>query len=161
LGAKGASIPQTWFDVATLVGVPIKWYIMQERGLPAKHVAYEGKEFTIEWYHDKAGYSQAFEFAEALSDADKRKLAILFLALGDIGKIQNKEKFRYEGDKVYALKPKPHRFLSFFFEGSKVIITNAFTKKQDKLPSAEKQRALKCMKDYEHRVREGSYYGKQ
>jgi hypothetical protein len=133
---------------------------MENREPPARYIAYEGKEFTIEWYYDTAGCSQAFEFAESLSDAEKRKLATLFSALGDIGKIQNKQKFRYEGDKVYAFKPKPHRFLSFFFKGSKVIVTNAFTKKQDKLPPAEKERALKCMKDYEQRVKAGSYYGK-
>src|SRR4051794_38896761 len=111
-----------------------------------QYIAYEGKEFTIEWYHDRAGYSQALEYSEALDDAEKRKLAILLSALGDIGKIQNKEKFRNEGDKIYAFKPKPHRFLSFFFEGSKVIITNAFTKKKDKLPPGEKEKAVKCKK---------------
>jgi len=78
-----------------------------------------GRTFTIEWYCDASGYSQAREFAEGLGDAEKRKLAVLFAAMGDIGRIQNKEKFRYEGDKIYAFKPKPHRFLSFFFEAAK------------------------------------------
>jgi hypothetical protein len=123
-----------------------------------QYIAYEGKKFTIEWYLDPAGYSQALAFVESLDDADKRKLAMLFAALGDIGKIHNKEKFRYEGDKIFAFKPKPHRFLSFFFEGSKVIITNAFTKKRNKLSPAEKERALKCMQDYEQRVQAGKYY---
>jgi phage-related protein len=54
--------------------------------------------------------------------------------------------------------PKPHRFLSFFFTGGKVIVTNAFTKKQDKLPATEKERALKAMQDYEQRVKTGTYY---
>jgi len=64
------------------------------------------------------------------------------------------------GDKVYALKPKPHRFLSFFFAGRKIIITNAFMKKKDKLPPGEKARALKCMQDYEQRLKAGIYYAK-
>jgi hypothetical protein len=124
------------------------------------HIAYEGRKFTIEWYYDASGYSQARAFAEAIDDAEKRKLAVLLAALADIGKIHNKERFRYEGDKIYAFKPKPHRFLCFFFEGGKVIITNAFTKKKDKLPPGEKKLALKCLKDYEQRVKAGSYYGK-
>jgi len=62
------------------------------------------------------------------------------------------------GDKIYAFKPKPHRFLAFFFTGGKVIITNAFAKKSDKLPPGEKDRALRCMQDYEQRVKAGSYY---
>ena len=40
----------------------------------------------------------------------------------------------------------------FFFSGSKVIVTNAFHKKTNKLPAGEKQRALKCKEDYEIRV---------
>ncbi len=125
-----------------------------------EYIAYDGGKFTIEWYHDAAGYSQALDFAESLNDADKRKLAVLLSALGDIGQIHNKEKFRYEGDKIYAFKPQPHRFLSFFFSSGKVIITNAFTKKQNKLPAGEKARALRCRRDYENRVKAGSYYDK-
>lgn len=32
----------------------------------------------------------------------------------NIGKILNIQKFRYEGDKIYAFRPKPDRFLCFF-----------------------------------------------
>jgi hypothetical protein len=60
--------------------------------------------------------------------------------MGDTGKIRDESKFRNEGDKVYAFKPQPHRFLSFFVEGKKIIVTNAFWKKQDKLPKGEKER---------------------
>ncbi len=123
-------------------------------------IAYRGRVFTIEWYCDESGESQAREFAEELSDGDKRKLAVLFVTLGDLGKIQNKEKFRHEGYKIYAFKPQPHRFLSFFFAGGKVIVTNAFTKKRDKLPPGDKDRALRCKSDYERRVKAESYYGK-
>ena len=98
------------------------------------------------------------DFVESIEESDQRKLAVLLSALGDIGHIHNKEKFRHEGDQIYAFKPKPHRFLSFFFAGRKVIITNAFTKKQDKLPIPEKERALKCMQDYEQRVKKRTYY---
>jgi hypothetical protein len=124
----------------------------------SEFIAYEGQKFTIEWYHDASGKSQAFDFAESMVESEQRKLAVLFKALGDIGKIQNKEKFRNEGNKIHAFKPKPHRFLSFFFTGGKVIVTNAFTKKQDKLPATEKERALKAMQDYEQRVKTGTYY---
>jgi phage-related protein len=50
-------------------------------------------------------------------------------------------------------------FLAFFFAGGKLIITNAFAKKSDKLPPGEKDRALKRKKDFEQRVQAGSYYG--
>src|SRR5207245_6996577 len=121
-------------------------------------VAYEGRKFTIEWYYDDRSYSQALEYAEALDEADRKKLAALLMVVGDIGQLRNKQKFRYEGDKIYAFKPKPHRFLAFFFAGGKVIITNAFAKKSDKVPPGQKDRALKCMKDYQQRVKRGQYY---
>ncbi len=60
--------------------------------------------------------------------------------MGDLGQLRNKQKFRHEGDQIYAFKPKPHRFLAFFFEGGRVIVTNAFTKKSDKPPPGEKAR---------------------
>jgi phage-related protein len=121
-------------------------------------IAYAGRVFRIEWYYDERGRSQALEYAEALDEADRKKLAALLTVVGDIGRLRNKQRFRYEGDQIYALKPKPHRFLAFFFEGGKVIVTNAFTKKSDKLPPGEKDRALRCMKDYEQRVKAGTYY---
>jgi hypothetical protein len=128
---------------------------------PREIIAYEGRQFTIEWYYDEDGHSQALEYAEGLDEADRRKLAALLMVVGDIGQLRNKQKFRHEGDKIYAFKPKPHRFLAFFFEGGKVIITNAFTKKSDKLPPGEKARALKCKKDYEQRVKAGTYYAEE
>lgn len=134
---------------------------MAKQKKPRETIAYAGRKFTIEWYFDAAEHSQAFDFAESLNVAEQRKLALLLSALGDIGHIQNKEKFRREGDKIYAFKPKLHRFLCFFFTGGKVIITNAFTKKQDKLPPREKERALKCTKDYAQRVKADSYYGEE
>ena len=126
---------------------------------PREIIAYEGRQFTIEWYYDEDGHSQALEYAEGLDEADRRKLAALLMVVGDIGQLRNKQKFRYEGDQIYAFKPKPHRFLAFFFTGAKVIITNAFAKKSDQMPPGEKDRALKCKKDYEQRVHAGRYYG--
>lgn len=78
----------------------------------------------------------------------------------DIGQIRNQQKFNTEGDQIYAFKPMPHRFLCFFFIGSKIIVTNAFEKKQQKLPLKEKYKALSCRKDYEIRVKKDSYYEK-
>ena len=57
-----------------------------------------------------------------------------------------------------AFKPQPHRFLCFFFTGQKIIVTNAFHKKTDKLPTKEKDRALKIKENYESRINSGDYY---
>lgn len=45
--------------------------------------------------------------------------------MANVGKIYNEQKITYEGDQIYAFKPTPDRFFCFFFEGSKIIVTNA------------------------------------
>jgi len=74
--------------------------------------------------------------------------------MGDFGKINNITKFRNEEDKIYAFKPKPDRYLCFFFIGKKIIVTNAFCKKCDKLPMKEKEKALLNKQKYEEQHKE-------
>lgn len=123
-----------------------------------KYIAYPGREFTIEWYYDERGESGALEYFDHLLAERRKKTFYLFRTMGDLGEILNIEKFRHEGDQIYAFKPSPDRFLCFFIKESKIIITNAFHKKSDKLPQSEKERALKCRESYLKRVKLGKYY---
>ena len=93
------------------------------------HIAYEGSRLIIEWYFDESGHSQAFEYFMSLSASKKRKILFLFETIGELGKLFNKEKFRYEGDQIYAFKAIPDRMLCFFYQDAKIIITNGFVKK--------------------------------
>jgi Phage derived protein Gp49-like (DUF891). len=115
---------------------------IKTRELMKKFIAYEGREFIIEWYFTARDKSDALEYYTALSPERQKKLINLFRLLGDVGKIFNEEKFRHEDDKIYAFKPQPDRFLCFFFEGSKVVVTNAFEKKTDKSCRREKNKKL-------------------
>jgi phage-related protein len=121
-------------------------------------IAYQGVEYTIEWYFDAGGKSLAQEYFDELEKNRQKKVFNLFRLMAEGGKVFNTEKFRYEGDQVYAFKPVPDRFLCFFFSGSKIIVTNAFEKKTDKLPVKEKERALKYRDDYMTRTKKGAYY---
>jgi len=49
----------------------------------------------------------------------------------------------------------------FFLYGTKIIITNGFEKKSQKLPASEKERALRAKADFEKRANQGVYYGKE
>lgn len=49
-------------------------------------------------------------------------------------------------------------FLCFFFDGAKVIITNAYEKKSAKMPQREKLKALNAKKDYIKRCKQEEYY---
>lgn len=80
--------------------------------------------------------------------------------MGEMGEIFDETKFRNEGNGIYAFKQQPDRYLCFFFKGKKIIITNAFTKKSQKLPVKERDRAIKAFESYKNRVKEGIYYEK-
>ncbi len=122
------------------------------------YIAFKGSEFTIEWYFDLKGKSIALDYFESMNEKQQIKLLELFVLMGNVGEIRNKEKFNNEGDKIYAFKPQPYRFLCFFFEEGKIIVTHAFYKKTQKLPKNEKEKALLLKKDYEMRIKLGNYY---
>jgi phage-related protein len=121
-------------------------------------IAYQGDALTVEWFFDENGNSDSLNYFESLSDTQKRKVLMLFKRMGDFGKISDITKFRNEGDKIFAFKPQPDRFLSFFYTGKKVVVTNAFRKKTQKLPEKEKYLALQRMNSYDSRVNSGDYY---
>jgi phage-related protein len=113
---------------------------------------YIGLIFTIEWYYDQKGYSQAYDYFMKISQEQKRKFLILVKKMGDFGKIYDQTKFTYEGDKIYAFKPQPDRYLTFFTKDKRIIVTNAFLKKTRNIPKNEKELALKKMNEYSSRV---------
>lgn len=123
-----------------------------------EYIAYKGYKYTIEWYYTERGDSQPLDFFKGISATEQQKLFHIIKRLGDFGFVSDKTKFRNEGDDIYAMKPQPNRFLSFFYEGNKIIITNAFVKKAQKLRKQEKDRAIAARNDYIERVREGKYY---
>ena len=114
-------------------------------------IIYIGEKFTLEWYYDKNGNSIAYDYYNGTTIEQQRKFILLVKRMGDIGKIFDKTKFRNEGDGIFAFKPQPDRYLSFFTDSKKIIITNGFIKKTDKMPKNEKELAIKLRKDYYER----------
>ena len=91
-------------------------------------IAYQGNVLTVEWFFDEKGNSDSLDYFESLSDTQKRKTLMLFKRMGDFGKISDITKFRNEGDKVFAFKPQPERFLSFFYTGKRLLLRMDFVK---------------------------------
>lgn len=120
--------------------------------------AYKGERFEIEWFFDEREQSEVLEYYKSLPTPLQAKTMALFERLATLGEIRDRTKFNSEGDGLYAFKPIPHRFLCFFVKGRKIIVTNAFHKKTDKLPKSEKDRALRRKNDYETRTEKGTYY---
>lgn len=123
-----------------------------------KFVAHKGCELIIEWYFNERGKSPALEYFKKLPVKRKKKIVHLWYLLGDGVRRLSKEKFRNEGDQIYAIKASEDRFLCFFFDGSKIVMTNAYEKKSAKMPLREKTKALSAKKDYKKRSKEGTYY---
>ena len=123
-----------------------------------EYVAYSGEIFTIEWYYNKNHKSDAFEYYQLLDEDERDAIISLFKLMGNNGKILNPTKFKSEGDKIYAFKTDQERFLSFFCHGKKIIVTNGFRKKTQKMTLREKEKAIKRQADYLQRERRGEYY---
>ena len=111
-------------------------------------VVYIGELFTVKWYYDNVGFSQAYEYFLKTSNVQKRKFFILIKRIAEFGKISDITKFRNEGNDIFAFKPQPNRYFAFFVKGRKIIITNGFLKKADKLPRNEKEKSIKYRSDY-------------
>ena len=114
-------------------------------------VIYKGNFFQIEWYYTEKGESQPYDYYKACDVAQQRKFLMPCQRMGDFGKILDITKFRSEGDNLYAFKPQPDRYLCFFKKGKKIIVTNAYLKKGDKLPKSEKLMAINNRNDYLNR----------
>jgi len=68
-------------------------------------VIYSGSCFTVEWYYDADGYSQAFEYFLETTQLQKRKFLVLVKRIADVGRIFDITKYRNEGDGIFAFKP--------------------------------------------------------
>jgi len=117
---------------------------------------YKGSKFSIKWYYDINGKSVAFDYFNDATEDLQDKFLILVKKMGDFGKIYDIKKFRNEGDGIYAFKPQPDRYLSFFTDGREIIVTNGFKKKTDKLPKNEKDLAIRYRLDYLERKARGT-----
>ena len=111
-------------------------------------VIYSGEKFTLEWYYDKEGKSVGYDFFCESTEDLQDNFFVLVKRMGDFGKIFDTTKFRNEGDGIYVFKPQPDRYLSFFTDNKKIIVTNGFKKKTEKLPKNEKKLAMKYRQDY-------------
>lgn len=123
-----------------------------------EYAIHVGTEFTLEWYFNEAGKSEVFEYVRNLPQSRQKKIVHIFTLLGELGALHNKEKFRYEGDQIFAIKASEDRLLCFFYVDAKIIITNAYQKQSMRMPVREKERASRARADYIRRCEKGIYY---
>lgn len=126
------------------------------------YIFYQGEKFQVEFYFTEVGKIPAKEYLEETSLDVKVKLAALVKYIAEHGKIFDITKFRLvdSKEKIFEFKPVGHRFFNFFYEGGKIIITNGYMKKSQKVSRGDLEKARNMKKDYIARVKGGIYYEK-
>lgn len=125
-----------------------------------EYVFYQGEKFQVEFYFNEKGELPAKEYFDAADRQVKIKLLALVKYMAEVGRLFDETKFRVvdKQGKIYEFKPMDERFFNFFYEGRKIIITNAYRKKGQKVDKRELGRAIALKKDYDFRVKGGVYY---
>ena len=126
------------------------------------YIFYQGEKFQVEFYFTETGKIPAKEYLDSASMEVQVKLATLVKYIAENGKLFDIGKYRQvdANEKIYEFKPKGHRFFSFFYEGGKIIITNAYIKKSQKVRKKDLEKAITMKKEYFVRVEGGIYYEK-
>jgi putative SOS response-associated peptidase YedK len=91
------------------------------------------------------------DFLEGLTGSDRNKVFQLFLMFCQLGEIRNKEKFRKEDDPIWCFKSYQVRIPCFFQPTASkrcLVLTHGFLKKQDKMPKAQIDRAIRYYQQY-------------
>jgi hypothetical protein len=124
------------------------------------YVFYKGAKFQVEFYFTPKGEIPAKEYLEFAGEQIKLKLSALVKHMADTGRLFDERKFRLvdRQEKIYEFKPREQRFFNFFYEGKKIIITNAYHKKGQKVDKRELAKVVNFKMDYEFRVKGGIYY---
>ncbi len=131
------------------------------RPIQEDYILYQGKKFQVEFYFSEKGQLPAKEYFDSSDQEVRIKLLALVKYISEEGRIFDENKFRLvdRKEKIYEFKPHADRFFNFFYEGGKIIITNAYRKKGQKVDPRELSRAIRLKQDYEIRLRRGQYYG--
>ena len=118
--------------------------------MPLTNSIYRGQIFHIEAVALDGDTAPAEVWLDSLSVKQQQKFASLFKLLADAGKLWNERKFKHlEGsDQIFEFKVDDGRVLCFFFVGQRVILTHGFSKKSQKTPKGEIERAEKYKTEF-------------
>jgi hypothetical protein len=125
-----------------------------------EYIFYSGERFQVEFYYTQKGSLPAKDYFDDSDRLVQIKLLAFVKYIAEHGKLFDETKFRLvdRKEKIYELKPMAERFFNFFTSGQKMIITNAYCKKRQKVDHQELMKAIVLKRDYEKRVCEGHYY---
>ena len=88
---------------------------------------FSGERFEIRFII-KDHVSVVLEFLKALTEPQRKKALFLIERIGNHGPPHDEEKFRHEGNGIYALKAGEVRIYSFFHQQGVLMLTHGFLK---------------------------------
>jgi len=110
------------------------------------------KEWKIILYQTEEGISPIDDFLNLLSAADREKMTKWIEYLASVGPELRRPQGDYLRDDIYelriTLRGENTRTLYFFCYGDYIVLTHAFTKRTEKVPEAEIEKALKCKENF-------------
>lgn len=111
--------------------------------------------FVVEFFELSSEKIPVQEFLDSLEEKLRSKTVTNIQLLGEFGTELKKPFSKYIEEGIFELRTKQgsdiDRVLFFFREGKKIILTNGFVKKTDKIPKSELDLAKKYKKEYEKR----------
>ena len=88
------------------------------------------------------------EFIQALPEKEKNILISKIYSIAENCPPHNREKFRNEGDNIYAIKQNQIRVYCFFDQGKMIILTHGFMKNSRKADPEQLIKAKKIREKY-------------
>lgn len=101
--------------------------------------------YRLEFFRTTRGDEPALDYIRAQAKAHKAQIGFALECLKELGHLARRPLVDYLGNDLYELRVPveghQHRLLYFFYERTSVVVTSAFLKKEDKVPSGELARA--------------------
>lgn len=111
---------------------------------------YNGK-YQVKFYNTKKGECPVQEFLDSLTEKERVKSVKLIMVLSEEGPNLKRPYSDFLRDSIHELRVQfsknDFRILYFFYERDNIIMTHGFTKKSDKVPNSEIDKALKYKKE--------------
>lgn len=108
---------------------------------------YRGDAYTI-CEILRSGKGMIEGFVRQLSREQRAGILALIRRIADHGPPSNTARFRYEGDRIYAIKDGQVRIYCFFDKGALILLTNGAVKKTRKADPKDLEIAVKLRKAY-------------
>ncbi len=114
-------------------------------------------KYDIEFYEDKDGYSEVYEYINELNKNNKdsriklKKVSMYIELLSKYGLTLTEPYIKKISENIWELRPLRDRILFASWYNNKFVLLSLFMKQTQKTPKSEIERAQKLLEDYKNR----------